>query len=191
MKKRGARVQLPLFGAELARPLSDDASPTAESMELVRSWSDTSALDMAQGTRPQIRAQCSTEARPCPWVSCRYHLALEATNTAVHLNGPAGQRGRRPSLQASAPATESVPWLEQAATSLFFASATCALDVADDGPSCEGVERGLGMTKNAATRAIASAVKAFAEACRAVDISPSEGLLALKLDVESNQGSDT
>ncbi len=27
-------------------------------------------------SRPQTRAQCGTE-RPCPWVSCRYHLAID------------------------------------------------------------------------------------------------------------------
>jgi len=57
---------------------------------------------------PRTRSECLTAPRPCPWVGCRYHLALEL--------GPNGQ----PLLDS----TERRPW-EMAET--------CALDVADRG----------------------------------------------------------
>lgn len=36
--------------------------------------------------RPRTRGDCIGGLRPCPWVSCRHHLALEVTSAAsVHL----------------------------------------------------------------------------------------------------------
>jgi len=35
-------------------------------------------LDMERD-RPRVRGDCIDGPRPCPWVSCRYHLALEIT----------------------------------------------------------------------------------------------------------------
>jgi hypothetical protein len=32
--------------------------------------------------RPRIRADCAQAPRPCPWVNCRYHLAVEAKDPA-------------------------------------------------------------------------------------------------------------
>lgn len=36
-------------------------------------------LSVVQEPRPQTRADCIDGPRPCPWVGCRYHLALEVT----------------------------------------------------------------------------------------------------------------
>ncbi len=33
-------------------------------------------LNMLTPTRPQTRGECANGPRPCPWVSCRYHLLL-------------------------------------------------------------------------------------------------------------------
>lgn len=58
--------------------------------------------------RPRTRGECEAASRPCPWVSCRYHLYLDVT--------------RKGSLKLNFPDLE--PWeLPQ----------TCALDVADRG----------------------------------------------------------
>jgi len=56
--------------------------------------------------RPTNRIQCRKGIRPCPWVSCRYHLAYEVTASG--------------SLRECFPCTE-LPDMQE----------TCALDVAD------------------------------------------------------------
>lgn len=33
--------------------------------------------------RPRTRAECCDGPRPCPWVACRYHLALDVTPTGT------------------------------------------------------------------------------------------------------------
>ncbi len=59
--------------------------------------------------RPQTRAECKNEARPCPWVACKHHLYLD-------INPETG------SIKINFPELE--PWeLEH----------TCALDVAERG----------------------------------------------------------
>ncbi len=57
--------------------------------------------------RPQTRAECSAEARPCPWVACKYHLYLD-------VNPDTG------SIKINFPDLE--PW---------ELTHTCSLDVAD------------------------------------------------------------
>lgn len=38
--------------------------------------------------RPRTRGDCADGPRPCPWVSCRYHLYLDAAGPALKLNFP-------------------------------------------------------------------------------------------------------
>lgn len=38
--------------------------------------------------RPRTRGECVGGPRPCPWVSCRHHLALEITADGVRLMLP-------------------------------------------------------------------------------------------------------
>jgi len=59
--------------------------------------------------RPRTRGECVDGPRPCPWVSCRYHLYLEVTRAG-------GLTLRFPDLQPDE--------LEH----------SCALDLADSGP---------------------------------------------------------
>jgi hypothetical protein len=68
-----------------------------------------SEIDDEPHNRPRIREDCETGPRPCPYVSCKYHLYLDVTpsNGAVKLNFPHLE----------------VEDLEE----------TCALDVADRG----------------------------------------------------------
>src|SRR5687767_8554344 len=35
--------------------------------------------------RPKTRGDCGNEMRPCPWVSCRYHLFLETRDGTIVL----------------------------------------------------------------------------------------------------------
>lgn len=81
---------------ELARVVRDDDVTPAE----------LAAADLA---RPKIRAHCEDAPRPCPFVSCRYHLAFEvARNGSLWM-----PHGEEPDLEAMRD--------------------TCALDVADRG----------------------------------------------------------
>src|SRR5262245_403402 len=81
--------------------------------------------------RPRTRADCRGQRRPCPWVSCRYHLALDinAGNGSIHLNGGA-HGGRTLPLRRRGGAEE---WLERAADAIADMPETCALDVAERG----------------------------------------------------------
>lgn len=59
---------------------------------------------IAEHHRPKTRAECHSQPRPCPWVSCRYHLAIEVNAGSItHISDPEKMRD------------------------------TCALDVADRG----------------------------------------------------------
>lgn len=35
--------------------------------------------------RPKTRAECAGGQRPCPWVSCRYHLYLDLNPQTSHI----------------------------------------------------------------------------------------------------------
>lgn len=43
-----------------------------------------------EGLRPRDRGQCATGARPCPWVSCKFHLYLDVNpeTGSIKLNFP-------------------------------------------------------------------------------------------------------
>lgn len=60
--------------------------------------------------RPKTRGDCAEGLRPCPFVGCRYHLALETKAGALRLSA------------------ESAAEMEQL-------EETCSLDVADRGPN--------------------------------------------------------
>lgn len=60
--------------------------------------------------RPTCRSECVQGPRPCPWVSCRYHLFLDVTEHGS-LRMPHGKT----------------------ADDLLAMQQTCSLDVADDG----------------------------------------------------------
>ncbi len=73
--------------------------------------------------RPRTRGDCAAGERPCPWVSCRHHLAIEVTtkgNVRVDKRFAAHLEGSGP-----APAE------------------TCALDVADRGGGTLEIVGGL------------------------------------------------
>jgi hypothetical protein len=74
--------------------------------------------------RPQTRAECTSEVRPCPWVACKYHLYLD-------VNPETG------SIKINFPDLE--PW---------EMNETCALDVADkNGITLEEVGEIMNLTR--------------------------------------------
>ncbi len=100
--------------------------------------------------RPRTRAECRDEARPCPWVSCRHHLAIDIAEasprplgrpserngrpTALRLLARTSSGGRRRGLRASAAQHVFEAWLADAVESLALMEFTCALDVVDAYP---------------------------------------------------------
>ena len=96
--KRGARKGLRRSKTIPSRRLSKD-----EQAELAL------ALDELEDSRPQLREDCRTAERPCPYVSCKYHLFLD-------INQETG------SIKVNFPDLD-----------VWEMSETCALDVADRG----------------------------------------------------------
>lgn len=84
------------------------------------------ALAGLPDTRPQSRADCVGRPRPCPWVSCRYNLYLDVREDGVlKLNFP----DKEPDEM----------------------TASCALDLAEDGPrTLDGIAAIMGMSKERA-----------------------------------------
>ena len=105
--------------------------------------------------RPTTLAECGQEARPCPWVGCRHHLALEVATptvserkdpraTSLRLNMPSRGRvreGRRPGLPSSAAEALVRTWLDEAVELVQRMRYTCTFDVVRDYP--QGAPAGL------------------------------------------------
>lgn len=99
--------------------------------------------------RPSSRRECMDMERPCPFVSCRYHLYLEVRST--------GKGFRVNSLVRGIPPDE----IEVALRKL---PDTCSLDVADRSPggmTLEKVGRRMGITRERVRQLEASSLKAF------------------------------
>lgn len=87
--------------------------------------------------RPQRRSDCRGGDRPCPWVSCRYHLYLDVT-----LAG---------GLTIGCPDT--LPWEVEE---------SCALDVAERGPATlDAVATLLGVSRERSRQLESMALKAM------------------------------
>jgi hypothetical protein len=72
-----------------------------------KDWDDLKDIDYPPIRRPEFRGECEGGRRPCPFVSCRYHLYLDVTRTgSIVFN------------------FEEEPW---------EIDPSCALDVAEDG----------------------------------------------------------
>lgn len=90
--------------------------PDQHRFELASDW------ELRQGV-PKTRAECCSGPRPCPYVSCRYHLWLQEAESRPgrrHAKGGAPTSAIRPSTMAS-----------------------CALDVADTGEQLTFGELGV------------------------------------------------
>lgn len=102
------------------RPRPHTETPTESRSEL---YADRHELISDLNTRPKTRGECKDGPRPCPWVGCRHHLALEVT--------PAGR------VQHVHPGVD-----------LEDLEHTCSLDVADDRPqSLHEIGRLLNMSR--------------------------------------------
>lgn len=93
---------------------------------------EQAASDAVGHTRPKNRSECASGFRPCPFVGCRYHLALDV--------GPEGRNGRSVTIPKGL--------MSDPADVLYRMPDTCALDVADRGPqTLDAIGNTLGVTK--------------------------------------------
>lgn len=107
--------------------LNDDGRPSRDMQEGTRmrrqQWRKDTALaehDLAEHPRPKTRAECQSSPRPCPYVSCKYHLAIE-----VNANGSITHYGDIETM-----------------------TQTCCLDVADKGDhTLDQIGTILGLTR--------------------------------------------
>jgi hypothetical protein len=103
-----------------------------------------------------VRADCIGKPRPCPWVSCRYHLGLEVTEQGALV--PTAWRsagGRKRVWPLRAPRNQDEQRAEIIAQAMIAAweqgAPSCALDVADaDGAVLEAVGDAMGVTRERA-----------------------------------------
>lgn len=104
--------------------------------------------------RPRTRGECRGGERPCPWVSCRYHLA--------HGRLPAPTRRVGHALERAA-ATRLLDALERRALEIIDTGAeSCALDVADRGEhTLEEVAEAIGTSTERARRDEETALDRF------------------------------
>jgi hypothetical protein len=92
--------------------------------EGVRPALDGDDAEIASIQRPKCRKDCELTARPCPWVGCRYHLAIDVDpgTGAIKVNFPDVELEDMPE--------------------------TCALDIAEDGGcTLEEVARAMNITR--------------------------------------------
>ena len=96
---------------------------------------DVGPASGAHAARPSCRAECRTLPRPCPFVSCRYHLGVDVTDTgSLKINFPDRSTSDLPS--------------------------TCALDVAErGGQSLEEVGSLLNITRERARQIEVAALR--------------------------------
>lgn len=89
-----------------------------------------------------LRADCVGGARPCPMVSCKYHLYLDVTPTGgILVNFPESHVINQKKLKKGEPELD-------VAEALMRMPATCALDVADQGEhTLESVSLCLNVTR--------------------------------------------
>lgn len=107
----------------------DDEPPPPEPVDP----EEQKILRLLQPERPPNRSICEQGVRPCPYVSCRYHLYLDVRGDGV--------------LRVNFPEREPDEMM-----------ASCALDMAEDGPRTLDQVAGLmGMSKERARQLEASA----------------------------------
>lgn len=113
--------------------------------------------------RPRTRLECSQEARPCPWIGCRFHLAIEVTEAerrpTMVSNATTTRGGRRVGLSSSAGLADVTVWSDDVLEALSSLEHTCALDVAEGGASgATRVGALFGMSRQAAMGNIVTAL---------------------------------
>lgn len=109
---------------------------------------------------PLTRAECEDEDRPCPFVSCKYHMFLDVANGSIKWNFP--------------------DLLERDGTPLLDEMpATCALDVAaEDGITLSRLGQLFNVTRERARQIIAEVVLKFRDKSFVRELAVLRGLRA-------------
>ena len=116
--------------------------------------------------RPRWRADCEDGPRPCPFVGCRYHLALTVRQNALSLS------------------VDSIDQLAQLVD-------TCALDVADRGEhSGPEVARLLGVSRQRVARLEQVAVAKLGAYFRALEPAVVKQIMPLLLRMLAQEGEE-
>lgn len=104
-------------------------------------------MDSDQGHwRPTTRKDCELVARPCPYVGCKYHLAVDAVGAQLMLSGERSVNARV--LNAGDGSRRLEQWSDDLVDLLGSMPETCALDAAEEGGlSHRDVAGLLGVTK--------------------------------------------
>ena len=122
-------------------------------------------------TRPRTRADCVRGPRPCPWISCRHHLAEPRIN----------ERGRlylnvlSDSLGVDADAATVDAFIDAASDALLDMAETCALDVVEadpDGVTLEVTGGALAVTRERCRQLEGKALASAKRACRRARVEP-------------------
>lgn len=130
------------------------AAERAQSSETVEESPENenmkNVLKFLTPTRPTSRSVCENGVRPCPYVSCRYNLYLDVRGDGV--------------LRLNFPQLEPDEMI-----------ASCALDMADDGPrTLEQIASLMGMSKERARQIEAAGLEKIKEALGVAELSDEE-----------------
>lgn len=99
-----------------------------------RAFRPHALIVLAQHDRPRTRSECIDGPRPCPFVSCEFHLYAQVTpDGSLELNFP------------SIPPTRMD----------LLPHGTCALDLADGGATAEEAADAIGMTRGRVVQLVA------------------------------------
>lgn len=94
-------------------------------------------LPVIGDARPRTRAECVDAPRPCPFVGCRYHLALDVVYKSIRVNvgrsGRDGQRPRSKALLKAADVFDADQVVDELVAWWFDGAPSCALDEAEIG----------------------------------------------------------
>ena len=99
-----------------------------------------------------MRADCKDGPRPCPLVSCRYHLLKEITvDGSIKVLHRIRRKGAPEILRESASSMRADRFIDDAAATIELIDDTCALDVADEGPAnLDRIGQAMGVTREGA-----------------------------------------
>lgn len=127
------------FEAAIVMPMDEIPPPIEHDPD------EAKILQLLQPERPPNREICENGVRPCPYVSCRYHLYLDVRGDGV--------------LRVNFPEREPDEMM-----------ASCALDMAEDGPRTLDQVAGLmGMSKERARQLESSALEKLRKALGAAE----------------------
>lgn len=96
-------------------------------------------------TRPRKRSECSSVARPCPYLSCRYNLgiSIQADGSLIRIS-----KTRKKVLKTHATDNDLDEWIDEMVDAMNDLPHSCVLDAVELGPSTlQEVADTMGMTR--------------------------------------------